>query len=133
MSRTRSIRSHGAWLHWSRNDFVEHRGCKESCGPTNQLLHQAAAFRRREMCFWEGHANVACASCVRVFMCHSMCTYLRPTAPGTFGIHPLLVCYQYTSLFLFFSNGAASDTVHKPASASLKSASCPRIAPARSI
>lgn len=43
MSRTRSIRSYGAWLHWSWNDFVEHRGRKESRGPTNQLLHQAAS------------------------------------------------------------------------------------------
>lgn len=41
----------------------------------------------------------------------------KASSSGDFGIHLLLVCYQHAS----FSDGAASDTVHKPASASLKS------------
>lgn len=41
----------------------------------------------------------------------------KASSSGDFGIHLPLMCYQHGS----FSNGAASDTVHKPASASLKS------------
>lgn len=57
-----------------------------------------------------------------VFVC--VCVYVpkyadlfKASSSGDFGIHLLLMCYQHAS----FSNGAASDIVHKPASASLKS------------
>lgn len=57
-----------------------------------------------------------------VFVC--VCVYVpeyvdlfKAGSSGDFGIHLLLMCYQHAS----FSNGAASDIVHKPASASLKS------------
>lgn len=57
-------------------------------------------------------------------MCLCVCVYVpeyvdlfKASSSGDFGIHLLLMCYQHAS----FSNGAASDTVHKPASASLKS------------
>lgn len=43
----------------------------------------------------------------------------KASSSGDFGIHLLLMCYQHAS----FSNGAASDIVHKPASATLKSPS----------
>lgn len=57
-------------------------------------------------------------------LCVCVCVYVpeyvdlfKASSSGDFGIHLLLMCYQHAS----FSNGAASDIVHKPASASLKS------------
>lgn len=61
-----------------------------------------------------------------VFVCECVCECVyvpeyvdlfKANSSGDFGIHLLLMCYQHAS----FSNGAASDIVHKPASASLKS------------
>ncbi len=62
--------------------------------------------------------------CVCVCLCVCKCVYVleyvdlfKASSSGDFGIHLLLMCHQHAS----FSNGAASDIVHKPASASLKS------------
>ena len=62
--------------------------------------------------------------CVCVCVC--VCVYVpqyvdlfKASSSGDFGNHLLLMCYQHAS----FSNGAASDIVHKPASGSLKSPS----------
>lgn len=67
------------------------------------------------------YANSACTLlCVCVCVCVYVPEYVdlfKASSSGDFGIHLLLMCYQHAS----FSNGAASDIVHKPASASLKS------------
>jgi len=84
----------------------------------SQLLQWAAAEQRREMC-WETTLALHSLHCVSVRVCvyePEFVNLFKAGSSGDFGIHLLLICYQYAN----FSNGAPSDIVHKPASAFLK-------------
>lgn len=56
-----------------------------------------------------------------LFTCRSMRAYLKPAARGTLGFISSSCVISIPFFKQNFSKGAASDTVHKPASASLKS------------
>lgn len=119
MSHNQNMSSDGVWPHSGLNDFEEHRGCKESCccqksavavGCSIAVQRCAGGLRECCMRFTMGRM------CVCVYVLEYVDLF-KASSSGDFGIHLLLVCYQHTS----FSNCAASDTVHKPATASLKS------------
>lgn len=85
----------------------------------SQLLQRATVLGWREMC-WGTMLTLQALHYVFVCVWAYVPKYedlFKAKSSGEFGIHLLLMCYQHAS----FWNGAASDIVHKPASASLKS------------